>query len=186
MSKKKVILSRIGKQPVVVPDKVAVTIDGESVTVKGPKGSLQRDFVGVTFEQGDGSVLVNPEDTTRAGKALHGLGRAMLQNMVTGVSTGYKRTLEVVGVGYRMDTTGKTLKLSVGFSHPVFYVLPDLVDVNLDSQTKITLSSIDKELLGQTAAQIRGFKPPEPYKGKGIRYSGEVVRRKAGKSAARA
>ncbi len=185
MSKKKFTESRIGKQPVKLPDKVTVKIDGAHVAVKGPKGALEDDFVGVTFEQVDNTIVVRPEGETREDKAMHGLGRALLQNMVTGVSTGYSRTLEVVGVGYRMDATGKTLKLSVGFSHPVFFVLPDAVDINVESQTRITLSSIDKALLGQTAAKIRGVKPPEPYKGKGIRYKGEVVRRKAGKSAAR-
>ena len=186
MSKKKFTPSRIGKQPVVVPDKVTVQIADTHVTVKGPLGTLERTLVGVTLEQADGQILVGSESETKAAKSLHGLGRALLQNMVTGVSTGFKRTLEVVGVGYRMDATGNTIKLSLGYSHPVFFVLPDGVTAELQGQTKMTLSAVDKEILGQTAAKIRSLRPPEPYKGKGVRYSDEVVRRKAGKSAARA
>ena len=186
MSKKKFTPSRIGNQPVVVPEKVTVQIAEPHVTVKGPLGTLERDFVGVTFTQQDGAVVVAYTAETKAAKALHGLGRSLLQNMVTGVSVGYKRGLEVVGVGYRIDATDQTLKLSLGFSHPVFFVLPDGIKAELQGQTKMVLSGIDKELVGQVAAKIRSLRPPEPYKGKGVRYEGEVVRRKAGKSAARA
>ena len=186
MSKKKFTPSRIGKQPVVVPAKVTVKVDGTHVSVKGPLGALERTLVGVTVEQTGGELLIGTIGETKASKSMHGLGRALLNNMVVGVSEGFKKDLEVQGVGYRIDATGNTLKLSLGFSHPIFFVLPDGVKAELQGQTKMTLSGVDKELVGQTAAKIRSLRPPEPYKGKGVRYVDEVVRRKAGKSAARA
>ncbi len=182
MADKKIVLSRIGKAPVSVPAGVNVAISGLDVTVKGPKGSLSRTFKGVTFEQGDTEIVVHPADSSRGGKAMHGLGRSLLFNMVTGVSTGYKRELDVQGVGFRIDLKGSDLVFQVGFSHTVPYSLPAGVAGTVEGQTHLVLESCDKELVGQCAASIRAIRPPEPYKGKGIRYSDEVVRRKAGKS----
>lgn len=179
---KTIILSRVGKAPVPVPAKVTVAIVGEDVTVKGPLGSLQRKFKGVTFEQGDGQIVVHPTENNRTGKAMHGLGRNLLRNMVQGVSLGYKRELDVVGVGFRVEAIGQALKFSIGFSHPVMFALPTEVACKIEKQTHLELTSVDKELLGQTAATIRGLRPPEPYKGKGIKYTDEVIRMKAGKS----
>ena len=182
MAEKKIVLSRIGKAPVSLPKGVTINIDGPTVTVKGAKGSLTRTFVGVTFEQDGDVITVHPTTTSRAGKALHGLGRSLLSNMVTGVSTGYKRELDVKGVGFRIDQKGNDLVFQVGFSHTVSYTLPAAVKGKVEGQTHLVLESCDKEIVGQCAASIRAIRPPEPYKGKGIRYSDEVVRRKAGKS----
>lgn len=181
-TEQKIILSRVGKQPVALPPKVTVAVAGELVTVQGPLGSLERTFKGVTFEQKDGQVLVHADENSRSGKALHGLGRNLLRNMVQGVSQGYKRELDVVGVGFRVEPIGQTLKFSIGFSHPVMFPLPTAVVCKIEKQTHLELSCNDKELLGQVAANIRGLRPPEPYKGKGIKYTGEVIRMKAGKS----
>jgi large subunit ribosomal protein L6 len=177
-----VVLSRVGKAPVQLPAKVTVTVAGEEVTVKGPLGTLKRTFKGVTFEIGKDNIVVSPVDHTRSTKALHGLGRNLLRNMVVGVTTGYKRELDIIGVGFRCEQVGQAIKFSIGFSHPVNFVVPDGVVFKVDKQTHIELTSTDKELLGQTAANIRGLRPPEPYKGKGIRYTGEKIRQKAGKS----
>jgi large subunit ribosomal protein L6 len=177
-----VVLSRVGKAPVQLPAKVTVTVAGEEVTVKGPLGTLTRTFKGVTFEIGKENIVVSPVDHTRSTKALHGLGRNLLRNMVVGVTTGYKRELDIIGVGFRCEQVGQAIKFSIGFSHPVNFVVPDGVVFKVDKQTHIELTSTDKELLGQTAANIRGLRPPEPYKGKGIRYTGEKIRQKAGKS----
>ncbi len=182
MSEKKVVLSRIGKAPVALPKGVSVAVDGEQVTVKGPKGSLVRTFKGVSFEVGADSVNVHAEGHTKQGKALHGLGRALLRNMVVGVSEGYKRELDVKGVGFRADLSGQLLTLSIGYSHPVTFTIPQGVTGKVENQTHLVLESTDKELIGETAARIRGLRPPEPYKGKGIQYTGEKIRRKAGKS----
>ncbi|MCO4760753.1 MAG: 50S ribosomal protein L6 [Myxococcales bacterium] len=182
MAEKKIVLSRIGKAPVAVPKGVTVTINGVDVAVKGPKGTLNRVFSGVTFEQSDAQIVVHADSHTKKGKALHGLGRSLLANMVTGVSTGYKRELDVKGVGFRIDQSGNDLVFQVGFSHTVTYTLPAGVKAKVEGQTHLVLESTDKELIGQSAASIRAIRPPEPYKGKGIRYSDEVVRRKAGKS----
>ncbi len=182
MSEKKVILSRIGKAPVAVPKGVTVSADGTDVVVKGPKGSLKRSFVGVSFEVKANEVVVHPEATTQTGKAMHGLGRALLRNMVLGVTDGFKRELDVKGVGFRCELAGQRLTLNIGFSHPVVFQLPQGVSAKVENQTHLVLESIDKELIGETASRIRGLRPPEPYKGKGIAYTGEVIRRKAGKS----
>jgi len=176
------ILSRVGKAPVALPAKVTMTVDGDNVTVKGPLGTMHRKFVGVTFEQSSDSITVHPNEQTRQGKALHGLGRNLLRNMVEGVTKGYKRELDVVGVGFRAELVGSTIKFSIGFSHPVMYSLPATVTCKIEKQTHLELNSVDKEVLGQTAATIRGLRPPEPYKGKGIKYTNEVIRMKAGKS----
>ena len=178
-------MSRIGKMPVPLPDGVAVDIDGPKVTVTGPKGALQREFsdrVMVSIE--DSSAVVTRSDDEREARALHGLTRALLANMVTGVSEGFRRELNIVGVGYRASVSGTTLDLQVGFSHPVRKEAPDGISFEAPEPTRVVVSGIDKELVGQVAAEIRRIRPPEPYKGKGIRYAGEVVRRKAGKAGA--
>jgi len=182
-------MSRIGKAPIAVPSGVAVTVsDKNLVTVKGPKGELSQQVdADITVRQQDGNiVLTRPTDQKRH-KALHGLYRALLNNMVTGVTEGYKTTQELVGVGYRANATGNTLELMLGFSHPIVFVLPKEIKVTTTAEKgknpTITLESADKQLVGQVAAKIRSFRRPEPYKGKGVKFAGEVLRRKAGKSA---
>jgi len=178
-------MSRIGNAPVTVPSGVEVAIDGSTLTVKGSKGTLVRNFSDrIAFTLDDGVVTVARDGDDREAKSLHGLSRALLQNMVVGVSDGYVRELTTVGVGYRANLQGKTLELQVGFSHPVHIECPDGIDFEVPEQTKIIVRGIDKELVGQVAANIRSVRPPEPYKGKGIRYSDEQVRRKAGKAGA--
>ena len=178
----KVVVSRVGKAPIPVPEKVTVAINAETVTVKGPLGALTRTFKGVRFEEKAGILSVHALEETRTGKALHGLGRNLLRNMVQGVSAGYKRELDVIGVGYRVEAIGQALKFSIGYSHPVLFPLPDGVACKIEKQTHLELTGVDKEMLGQVAANIRSLRPPEPYKGKGIRYTDEKVRQKAGKS----
>ncbi len=176
-------MSRIGYAPIEVPASVDVTIDGSTVTVKGAKGTLTRTFSDrISFEHEDGTVSVKRDGEDREAKALHGLSRALLYNMVVGVSEGYSKELTTVGVGYRANLQGKTLELQVGFSHPVHIESPEGIEFEVPEQTRIIVRGIDKELVGQTAADIRAVRPPEPYKGKGIRYAGEYVRRKAGKA----
>ena len=176
-------MSRIGKMPVAIPAGVEVSVSGQHVSVKGPKGTLERDFherVSVSVE--DGQAIVSREDDGRESRALHGLSRALLANMVTGVSEGFRRELEIIGVGYRAAMKGSDLEMQLGFSHSVPFSAPDGITFEVPEQTKIIVSGIDKEQVGQVAANIRKIRPPEPYKGKGIRYSGEHVRRKAGKA----
>ena len=176
-------MSRVGKEPVVLPDGVDFKVDGAHVTVKGPKGTLERDFSDLmSFTVEDGTVVVVPADDERETRALHGLSRALLNNMVVGVTEGYSRELQTVGVGYRANLQGRKLELAVGFSHAGHIESPDGVDFEVPDPTKIIVSGIDKEAVGQTAANIRRVRPPEPYKGKGIRYAGEHVRRKTGKA----
>jgi len=176
-------MSRIGKMPVTLPDGVELTVKGQKVSVKGPKGTLDRQFHDrVTISVDDGSANVTRGDDSREARALHGLSRALLANMVTGVSQGYRRELEIVGVGYRAALKGKDLEMQLGFSHPVAVPAPDGILFEVPEPTKIIVSGIDKEQVGQVAANIRKIRPPEPYKGKGIRYVGEYVRRKAGKA----
>ncbi|MEW5914281.1 MAG: 50S ribosomal protein L6 [Thermodesulfobacteriota bacterium] len=176
-------MSRVGKLPVKLPSGVEVKIDGQQLRIKGPKGSLQRDInplVSVTLE--NGQIVVKPLDDSLKARGMWGLYRTLLRNMVTGVSQGFKRVLEINGVGYRAEATGKALKLTLGFSHPVEFPLPEGVSAAVEKNTVITLTGIDNELLGQTAATIRAFRPPEPYKGKGIKYAEETIRRKVGKA----
>jgi large subunit ribosomal protein L6 len=177
-------MSRIGKMPVEVPKGVDVSLSRGTLSVKGPKGVLSLDVhpeIEVKVE--DGVVTVNrPSDQPRH-KALHGLVRSLVANMVTGVSQGFSRTLEIVGVGYRADVSGNGIKVQVGYSHPIDYPAPEGITLECPNQTTIVVSGPDKQKVGQTAAEIRAFRPPEPYKGKGIRYQGEQVRRKAGKTA---
>lgn len=178
-------MSRIGKMPVPVPKGVTVTIDqGNAVTVKGPKGQLQQQFpTQIGIEQADGEVHVSRPNDQKVYRALHGLSRALLNNMVIGVSKGFTRILDVEGVGYRAGMAGKSLVVFVGYSHPVEIVPPAGISFEVDKPGRqITISGIDKQLVGQMAAQVRALRPPEPYKGKGIRYQGESVRQKAGKS----
>jgi large subunit ribosomal protein L6 len=178
-------MSRIGNAPVEVPSGVEVTMDGATITVKGPKGTLTRTFSErIAFTMDDGKITVARDAEDREARSLHGLSRALLQNMVTGVSEGYVKELSTVGVGYRANLQGKTLELQVGFSHPVHIEQPEGIEFEVPEQTKIIVRGIDKELVGQVAADIRSVRPPEPYKGKGIRYTDEHVRRKAGKAGA--
>jgi large subunit ribosomal protein L6 len=177
-------VSRIGRMPVPVPDKVEVEIKGQHVRVKGPLGELERTFTPeMTIEADEGVLRVTrPSDEPRV-RALHGLTRALLNNMVVGVSTGFSKSLEVQGVGYRPELQGKTLVLNVGYSHPVHVEPPDGITFEVDDRARtITVKGPDKEVVGRVAADIRKVRPPEPYKGKGIRYVGEYVRRKAGKA----
>jgi large subunit ribosomal protein L6 len=178
-------VSRIGKMPVPVPKGVTVTIgQGNAVTVQGPKGELHQQFPGeMTLQQVDGAVEVTRPTDQKTHKALHGLTRALLNNMVLGVSKGFTRLLDVEGVGYRAAMMGKNLVMFVGYSHPVEILPPAGINFEVDKPGRqITITGIDKQLVGQIAAEIRGLRPPEPYKGKGVRYRGEKVRQKAGKS----
>jgi len=177
-------MSRIGKQPIPIPSGVQVTLDGLAITVKGPKGELRREIhPEMQVAVDDGSIVVSRPSDRPNHRALHGLTRALLANMVTGVESGYSKTLEMQGVGYRVQLMGSNIQLAVGFSHPVDVAAPDGITFEVEGNTKILVRGIDKELVGQTAAEIRKVRPPEPYKGKGIRYEGEHVRRKAGKAA---
>lgn len=178
-------MSRIGKLPVSVPAGVEVSINGNEVTVKGPKGELTRSFYSaLTIEQAeDNSIVVTRPDDERESRAQHGLTRTLINNMVVGVSEGYSKTLELVGVGYRAAVKGDKLEMNLGFSHPVIVEKPEGINFECPDQAKIVVSGIDKQQVGQVAADIRKWRKPEPYKGKGIRYQGEHIRRKEGKTA---
>ena len=176
-------MSRIGKQPIPVPEKVSVILNGLSVTVKGPKGELNRTLPeGVTISQVDNSIVVSPVSDKRKSRERHGLCRSLVANMIEGVSIGYLKKLEIVGVGSRAQVKGKKLVVSAGYSHPVEVDPPDGITFKVESNTNVFVSGVDKELVGNEAAKIRGIRPPEPYKGKGIKYEGEHIVRKAGKS----
>jgi large subunit ribosomal protein L6 len=176
-------MSRIGKRPITVPAKVQVTINGSNVQVKGPKGELSRDLPANIILTQEGEILtVSPRDDSRSSRQLHGLFRTLVANMVEGVSAGFQRRLEIQGVGYRAALQGRNLVLNMGYSHQVQIPPPEGVQFAVEGNTNVIVSGYDKEIVGNTAAQIRAVRPPEPYKGKGIRYSGEVVRRKAGKT----
>ncbi len=178
-------MSRVGRAPIPVPGGVTVTLDGGVVTVAGPQGSLTRSLPGaITIRQEDSTLLVERPDDQRQNRALHGLTRSLVANMVTGVTAGFSKDLEIVGVGYRAVAKGpSSLELALGFSHPVTVDAPEGVVFEVPSQTRIVVKGIDKEKVGQVAADIRKLRKPEPYKGKGIRYAGERVIRKAGKAA---
>jgi large subunit ribosomal protein L6 len=176
-------MSRIGKNPIAVPGGVDVTISDRTVTVKGPKGQLQRDLPGViTVRQEDGQLIVERPDDERENRAQHGLTRTLVANMVTGVTDGFSKELEIVGVGYRAQAQGAGLELALGFSHPVRVAAPDGIQFEVPAPTRIIVRGIDKEQVGQVAADIRKIRKPEPYKGKGVRYVGEHIQRKAGKT----
>lgn len=178
-------MSRIGKAPVPIPDGVKIEVKGNLVKVTGPKGNLEQDFLPeVNVEVNDGEVIVTRSSDRPNVRALHGLTRALINNMVIGVTQGYEKTLEIHGVGYRAALQGKSLKLQLGHSHPVVVDAPDGVEYAVDGNTTIIVRGIDKQKVGQSAAEIRGWRKPEPYKGKGIRYRNEHVRRKAGKAGA--
>jgi large subunit ribosomal protein L6 len=177
-------MSRIGRLPVPVPSGVDVTIDGQQVTVKGPKGVLSHVVaLPIAVDRAeDGTVQVTRPDDERVSKSLHGLSRTLIANMVTGVTAGYAKTLEIVGTGYRVQAKGSDLEFALGFSHPVTVNAPDGITFRVEAPTRFVVEGIDKQKVGEVAANIRKLRKPDPYKGKGVRYQGEVVRRKAGKA----
>lgn len=177
-------MSRIGKLPIPVPPGVDVTVEGQQVQVKGPKGTLSHTIAQpIVVDRVDGQLQVSRPDDERESRALHGLTRTLVANMVTGVTAGFEKKLEIVGVGYRVISKGPTqLEFALGFSHPVVVTAPDGITFSVESQTKFTVYGVDKQAVGQVAANIRKLRKPEPYKGKGVRYAGEHVRRKVGKA----
>lgn len=176
-------MSRIGKRPITIPAKVTVTVNGQEVVVKGPKGELSRVLpAGVTINTQDDVINVNRVNESRMARERHGLCRTLVANMVEGVSNGFQRRLEIQGVGYRAAVQGRNLNLSMGYSHPVLIEPPEGIQFQVENNTNVIVTGIDKEIVGNTAAKIRSVRPPEPYKGKGIRYQGEAVRRKVGKT----
>ena len=176
-------MSRIGKYPVPVPSGVDITIDGAVVTVKGPKGTLSHTVAApITVEKGDEGIAVKRPNDERIAKSLHGLTRTLISNMVEGVTNGYEKKLEIVGTGYRVALKGQELEFALGFSHPVIIAPPEGITFAVEGPTKFSVAGIDKQQVGEVAANIRKVRPPEPYKGKGVRYAGEHVRRKAGKT----
>ena len=177
-------MSRIGKNPVELPKGVEAKLQNGTLSVKGPKGQLALDVhPAMTVKVEDGQVVVTRPSDSAQHKALHGLTRSLVANMVEGVTDGFRKALEIVGVGYRATKKGKGLELTLGYSHTIQYDAPEGITLETPSQTQIVVTGADKQLVGQVAADIRGFRPPEPYKGKGIRYEGEQIRRKAGKTA---
>ena len=177
-------MSRIGKLPVPVPSGVDISIDGSTVSVKGPKGALSHTVAEpiTVARAADGAIVVTRPNDERESRSLHGLTRTLIANMVVGVTEGYSRSLEIVGTGYRAVARGSDIELALGFSHPVLVKAPQGVTITVDGPTKLTVSGIDKQQVGEVAANIRKLRKPEPYKGKGVRYEGEVIRRKAGKA----
>lgn len=178
-------MSRIGKRPVEIPAKVEIQLDGTKISVKGPNGQLERTLnPKIAVKIADKQVEVERADDSNEARSLHGLTRTLIGNMVRGVTTGYSRVLEINGVGYRAELRGSYIRFDLGYSHPIYFELPEGVKAEV-KQTEVTLKSADKEALGQAAAKIRGLRKPEPYKGKGVKYKEEVIRRKAGKSGGR-
>jgi len=177
-------MSRIGKKPVAFPKNVKVSQNAGTVKVEGPKGTLSSKLPeGINMVVSDGNLVIERTSDERIARSYHGLARTLIGNMVTGVSTGFTKNLEISGVGFRAEIAGNTLKLALGFSSPVQYIIPKGIDVKVEKQTSIMVFGIDKQLVGRVAAEIRALKKPEPYKGKGIKYAGEHIRHKAGKSA---
>jgi large subunit ribosomal protein L6 len=175
-------MSRIGKKPVAVPSGVTANVEGQTVKVKGPKGALSfvvPEEVSVKLE--DGKVKVDPRNETKRARSMWGTSRTMVSNLVTGVTKGFERKLEITGVGYRAAVQGKNLQLALGYSHDVIYPIPEGIQIATPKPTEITITGIDSQKVGQVAAEIRGFRPPEPYKGKGVKYAGEYIFRKEGK-----
>jgi len=178
-------MSRIGRMPVPMPKEVKVAFDPSKVEVTGPKGLLAYSLPqGISITVDGGKILVHRADDQRTSRALQGLTRSLVANMVTGVTQGFEKKLEIVGVGFRADLQGSTLKLALGYSHPILYPLPKGIKVEIEKQTLLTVKGIDRQQVGVVAAQLRSIKPPEPYKGKGIRYVGERIRKKVGKTKA--
>jgi len=176
-------MSRIGRMPVAIPSGVDVTIDGRQVTVKGPKGTLSLEVVQpIEVKQADGTITVSRPSDEGEIRALHGLSRSLIANMVTGVTDGYSKTLEIVGVGYRVQARGKDLEFSLGYSHPVPVSPPDGITFRVETPTRLVVEGIDKQQVGEVAANLRKLRKPDPYKGKGVRYQGEQIRRKVGKA----
>ena len=176
-------MSRIGKAPINIPTGVEVSIAGRTVTVKGPKGTLSRDIPGdIVVRKEDNTLLVERPNDERTNRSLHGLSRTLVNNMVIGVTEGFAKELEIVGVGYRAEAQGQNLRLALGFSHPVIVPAPEGISFEIPAQTRVIVKGIDKELVGQVAANIRSIRKPEPYKGKGVRYLNERILRKAGKT----
>jgi large subunit ribosomal protein L6 len=177
-------MSRIGKQPIPIPQGVKIQIEGLTVRAEGPKGKLSQPVpTGLTTRVADGTIVIERAGDDRRVRALHGLARALVANMVTGVKDGFERKLDIVGIGYRAQMQGKNIQLALGYSHPIIFPLPDGVTAEIDKQVAITLRGADKAVLGQTAAKLRALRKPDPYKGKGIKYANEVIRRKVGKKA---
>ncbi|MEK7362849.1 MAG: 50S ribosomal protein L6 [candidate division NC10 bacterium] len=177
-------MSRIGRKPIPIPQGVRVAVEGQEVGVEGPKGKLSHSVPGVlTIEVKDGQLQVGRTSDHRSARALHGLTRSLLANIVQGVSQGFEKKLEIVGIGYRAQLQGKSLQLALGYSHPVVFPLPEGIQAEVDRNVLITLRGADKGLLGQTAARLRSLRKPDPYKGKGVKYVDEVIRRKVGKKA---
>ncbi len=177
-------MSRIGKTPIPIPTGVTIKVDGDQAVVKGPKGELKQHIpAGMSFEEENGEFIISRSDDSKTMKARHGLVRALIANQVLGVSKGWKKELQIIGVGYRAAVKGKILDLQLQFSHPVEYQIPDGITITCAKPTEIKVEGIDKQLVGQVAAEIRSYRKPEPYKGKGIRYAGEYVPKKVGKAA---
>jgi large subunit ribosomal protein L6 len=175
-------MSRIGKKPVPLPKGVTAKIDGQTVTVKGPKGELSLTLISdVTVKQGDDGIEVSPRDDSKRARSMWGMSRSLVDNLITGVATGFSKTLEISGVGYRAAMKGKDLQLQLGYSHDVMYPVPDGIQIQVSKPTEIVVSGIDKAKVGQVAAEIRRYRKPEPYKGKGVKYSNEFIFRKEGK-----
>jgi large subunit ribosomal protein L6 len=178
-------MSRIGKQYISIPDKVAIKLEGQKVFVDGPKGKLTRilpSFICCTIDEAEKKIFLEKAEDNKLAQALYGLSRTLLANMVTGVSTGWEKKLKIAGVGYRAQLDGKDLVLNMGYSHPVKMITPLTLSVRVENPTSIIVSGMEKEMVGEFAAKIRAVRPPEPYKGKGIAYEGEIIRRKAGKT----
>jgi large subunit ribosomal protein L6 len=177
-------MSRIGRMPITIPNGVEINVDGQEVTVKGPKGTLSEIIIEPikVVRNDDGSIGVERPDDDRRNRSLHGLSRTLINNMVVGVTEGYKKTLEIVGVGYRVAAAGNNLEFALGFSHPVIVEAPEGISFEVESPTRFHVSGINKQRVGEVSANIRKLRKPDPYKGKGVRYQGEVVRRKVGKA----
>lgn len=177
-------MSRIGKKPVEIPKGVSIVKEENTLTVKGPKGELKNTFnSALSIEVKNDEVIVTRPNDSKENRSLHGLTRALIQNMVTGVNSSFSKTLDIVGVGFRVEMKGKNLLMNIGYSHPIYFIPPDGVTIETPTQTQIVISGIDKQLVGQVAAKLRSIRKPEPYKGKGIKYSDEQIQRKAGKTA---
>lgn len=177
-------MSRIGKKPVVIPSNVTVKLNGQALSVKGPKGELNDTFhPNISLEIKDNEIIATRSDDKKENRALHGLTRSLIQNMILGVSEGYSKTLDIVGVGYRVELKENNLLINIGYSHPIYFMPPAGITLQAPLPTQIVISGIDKQLVGAVASKIRSIRKPEPYKGKGIKYSTEVIRRKAGKTA---